>query len=496
MRGVRRWLGWVLAAGLWALAVAIKLPVLHSPPYWDEGLHYWTAKHLGRGFEVMTDLWGNPVGTPQYLFFQRPAFYLAFWLPAQEGFQAFRTAHALAASALAPLAYALLRSHGAGRPAATLAGLGVAVVPSLAMWGNLGLMDSLMTACLGAALWARAHGRNGWLAVACVAAVWTKETAYAAVLALLAFEGLRGWIRGTVSVAPLRLDARVSALAWAAAIAPWPLMWALAHDLALPGAVNHGSSLPVIDRMFGTLWLLPVLALGLLRPRSRFLCAFALASGAFLLALQLAARDVPQWYEVPATFFALVGAAAAGDAWLRSGRPSLTRPLPAVVAVVLVYLLVMVPNSPERDLLRPLSRDGGNSLSGSWDFENRIRDGDLHAAIAHIPLDARPVVFGVDLAAAALFGPVTDQASHVYWDASLFRMYWEFDVHIGARRIEANDTWTLIDRSDLPYGSAIVEVYQDCIAYENAGFVVIQGTPCVGRGQALEDAWRARDPRF
>lgn len=474
----------------------MKWPILEAPPYWDEGLHYWTARHLGTGYGVMSDLWGNPIGTPQYLLFQRPLFYLLFWAPSQAGFEAFRVTHAIAASLLAPLAYAILRAHGASRPAGALTGLAVAVLPSLVTWGNLGLMDSLMAFWVGVMLWARAMRRHALLLAAALAAVWTKETAYAAVVGLLAFEAIAGWIRGSVSFAPLRLDARVSALAWAALLAPWPLVWAVMHDLALPGAENHGSALPVLDRMFATPWLAPVLVLGLLRARSRFFAGFALAAGALLLLLQTAARDVPQWYEVPTAFLALVACGAAADAWWRDGRPAWTRPAPALLCVLLVYLLVMLPNSDARDRLRPLSGDGGNSLAGSWEFEMEIRDADLHAAIAALPLADAPDLYVVDVAPAAMFGPVTEQARHVYWDSSWARQFIEVDVQLAGRRVEDNATWTLLDRGDLPLVSAIEEVYADCIRHQNAGFTVIQGSACAGRAQRLEDAWRERDPRF
>lgn len=493
-----RWVGPALALGLWALGFAIKIPVLGSPPYWDEGLHYWTAKHLGDGYDAITDVYGNPVAAPQALVFQRPLFYLAFWLPAQGGFEAFRVTHAVAASLLSPLAYLLLRGHGVRRPFAAAAGVAVAVVPQLAMWGALGLMDSLMTAAIAVMLWARATHRSGVLFAASVAAVWTKETAYAAVVGLLAYDAVRGWIAGRVGLAPLRLDGRTSALAWAALVAPWPLVYAVMQDLAMPGAANHGSALPVLDRMFTTPWLLPILVLGLWPRRSRSLCAFALAAGLFLLALQLASRDVPQWYEVPTAFFALAGAGAAADAWWREAprRVRWSTPAPAAVAVLLVYLLVMLPNSPERDRLRPFSGDGGNSLAGSWAFEMDIRDRELHDAIAAIPLHERPDVVDVDVAVPAMFVPIVEQARDVYFDSSFVRTLVDVDLQALAGRIESNATWTILDRSDYPLAKALDETYADCVRFQNAGFTVFEAAGCAGRGERLEDAWRAHDPRF
>lgn len=495
-----RWRELAVLAGLWAAAILVKMPVIHTEPYWDEGLHYWTARHLGMRWDAITDIWGNPFGTPEHLLFQRPLFYLAFWLPAQGGFETFRVTHAVAASLLSPLAYLILRAHGVGRAAGILTGVAVATIPGLAMWGTLGLMDSLMTAAVGVMLWARATGRNGLLFAASVAAVWTKETAYVAVLGLLALEAWKGHRAGTCTFLPLRLDARATSLAFAAAVAPWSLMWAVAHDLALPGAENHGSILPVLDHAWITPWLVPVLLLGLLG-RGRFLSAFGLAAGAFLVALQLAARDVPAWYFVPSAYFTLIGVGAAADAWWRTpagawARRAWVRPWPAATAVVLVALLVLVPNSPERDLLRPLSGDGGNSLSGSWDYELRIRDGDMHAAIATIPIDKSTDILVIDLAAPALYVRLVEPARQVYWDSSWVRTLVDVDTVALAARIEEPATTTLIDRSDLPMTLAIEETYADCIQHQNVGYTVLRGADCAGRAQRLEDAWRDRDPRF
>lgn len=492
----RRWIGFGIGLGLWALAVAVKLPVLHSPPYWDEALHYWTARHLGPGPRTMTDLWGNPTGAPEHLVFQRPLFYLLLAAPAQGGFQAFRTAHALLASALAPVMYGLLRAHGVRRPAAILAGIATALVPDLAMWGTLGLMDSLMTVAVAGLLWARAKDRHGSMFVLAVAAVWIKETAYAVVLGLLAVDAIRGWIAGRVRLAPLELDGRTTAMAWAAALAPWPLMWAMAHDLALPGSTNHAAAAPVADHLFGSLWLLPVLLLGLVRRRSRFLAAFTLLGGVFLLALQAAGRDVPLWYMVPTVAFAVAATAATADAWWRPPTWPAAMPWPALAAIAVVALLVLLPNSPARDGLRPLAHDGGNDLAGAWRFERDLRDGDLRAVLAGIPWGERPVIFDVDIYPAVFFGPVMERSEHVYFDSSFVRQFVEVDVEPAADRIEDPATWTVVFHSDLPYTQAIVETYGDCVEVDTPTYFLVHGAECAGRASQLEQAWREHDPRF
>lgn len=488
-----------ILGGLWLIAFAAKWPILGVPAYWDEGLHYWTAKHLGQGYAAITGLWGIPLGAPTALVFQRPAFYLAFALPAQFGFEAFRVAHAFAASVMAPLAYLLLRAHGSPRWAGVVAGLAVATVPPLVLWGNLGLMDSLMTSAVAAILIVRTTPRHLLLSILCVVAVWIKETAYFAVLVLLGIEVVKGLRDRTASLWPIRMGPRLSAISWAAALAPLPLLWAMAHDLPLPGTQNHDLPLALLDRVLLSPWLVAIIASGLAFVRVRPLSIAALTGAAFLLALQLAARDVPQWYEVPTTFLAIVAAVASAHAvakFLWKSRWRVAGWAPGAATLAILMAAVLVPAGSGRELLHPISGDGGDSLPGIWNFEQNIRDRDLHSTIAAIPLATHPDVFALDLAPPALYVPIVEQAQKAWWDSTSIRAYLPLDVPSVAHRMEANHTWTLIEANGKPLTIAIQQTYADCRTHASARYELFEAGPCAGRAAQLEAAWRAADPNF
>jgi hypothetical protein len=342
---------------------------------------------------------------------------------------------------------------------------------------------------------ARATDRPLLLGAAAVATVWTKETAYGAVLLFLLIDLVAGLRDGSVSLWPLRMGKRLTALSWAAVLAPLPLVYAMAHDLALPGAPNHGSAVPLLDMVLLTPWLLPFIAIGLRVPRIRPLAITSLVSAGFLVALQLAARDVPQWYEVPTTFFAVVAAiAGAHAAWQARWPWSTLRWAPMMVVAALLVVAVVVPAGAGREILRPLTHDAGDSLSGTWNYELNIRDRDLRDVRAQIPLAQHPDVLAIDLASPGLFVPIVEEAHHVYADSSFIRTLVPFEVEGLAERIEANGTWTLLDVTDLPMNQAIVQVYADCLVYQNPTYDLYVGAPCAGRAARLEAAWRAIDP--
>ncbi|MEK6975879.1 MAG: hypothetical protein AABY18_06010 [Candidatus Thermoplasmatota archaeon] len=486
------WAG--LAAGglLFAASLALKWPLQAAPPFGDEGVHYWTARYLGQRTDALVNLWGYPMAAPATLLWQRPLFYLVSWLPAQAGFMAFRAAQAVLASLLAPAAYALLRRRGHATVTALLAGLAVAATPRLVLWGAYGLTDSAMTLALAGLVWAHGEGRPRAALIAALAATWFKETAYLAVLALLGLELWRA--RRELSFWPrLALPPMATALAWAAAIAPLPLVWALAHDLPQPGGASSAGTVAVLQGLFVSAWTVPVLVAGLAWARSRAMCAWALAAAAAIVAVHLAGRATEPWYMVPATFLGLLAVAVtceevARQLWAVPARRWLGF-LPSAFAVLVVLLAVTAP-AAGRVVRSPWVGDDPNDLATTWHWQVHGRDAAMQAAIAALPLDGRHDILVLDLPPTVILVPVVEDASQAWWDSTVVRSVFPLDVQPLAHRIEANATWTLLDRTGLATAVAIEDTYADCVRFRNEAYLVIEGSPCAGRAEALEQAWR------
>lgn len=498
--------GVLLAAGLFALALAMHIPLLDAPVYGDEHLHFVTAAHPSDPTPNVVDLWGNPVGAPSFLFWQRPAAYAAFHLPATLGFDTYRAAHAVVASLVAPLGYWLLRGHAASRPAAVLGGLALAVATPLVVWGAFALMDVLVTVVLFAMLIARRARRYGVAAVLAVLAVWTKETAYAAVVVLFAIDLGRAVRQGRATVYPLRLGPQESSLAWPLVLGPLPLILAFAKGLPAPGGAAYGATASIVQGLLPTVWLLPLLVAGLWFRRSRFLSAAALAAfGAFVL-LHAAGRSVEAWYACPAIAFAIVGCASATDAIARHafrqmhGTPVQPKQgggwgLRAAAAVAVVVAVggtfgaALMPAGATRDLLYPLTSEPAPSLSAAYAFELHVRDQDLVTALAAVPLAEHPDVLFLPSSWPLPFVALQD-ARTVYVDWPVFRTIVDLDVLALAARIEDNATWTVLSPGEHPIQLAIREVYADCIVATAGAWQVLHAPACAGRGERLRTADR------
>lgn len=474
-----------------AVALAVRMVVLRSPPYGDEPLFWFGAAHPFAAPAGVTDLAGRPF-EPRGLFFERPAFFALLWLPAQAGFGTFRMACAVLGALLAPGAYAVVRSR-AGRPASLAAGLGVALVPDLAAWTSFGLTDALMTLWLLAVCWARLQGRSRLAAAFAVLAVWTKETAFLVPCVLLAADLVRGWRGGDVTVRPFRLATRRVAMLWPVAMGLVPLLLAFAMGFPHPGVRSPGSGAALADMLFVSPWLIPVLAIGLVPKGSRRLAAWGLAVGGGLLALHVAAGlAVQAWYAVPAQVFALVGVAASVDALARfgwaSGKPGARAAAGAlaVVAALIVFAAIASPAGAVRNAIHPWAADAGHDLVGRLRFETSVRDQDRVAAFAALPTS------GFDLVTLGLDFPqhisLLTRAGHQWVLTWPTHTPGEFTAAQVAARIETNSTWTLVALQGTSAQEAVLATYGDCAVFRDGGFALLQGWRCPGRAGALASA--------
>ena len=478
----RHAIGVACGTALFLLACWLKQALLAAPVYGDENVHYAVALQfdgiLRNTSTVLDDL---PLQMP--LFWQRPFYYVALHLPATLGFDAFRATQAALASLLAPLGMALVRAHGASRFTAVAAGVVLAVSPIFVVWGTLAFADVLMTAALLAFLLARHQRRWALSGALALVAVWTKETAYAAVLVLFAIDLVRAVRAGRASLYPLRLEAREASLAWAVLMGPLPLAWAITQGLLPPGGPAYGRLAQAVSLLVPTIWILPVLVAGLAFPRSRFLSAAGLTAIAAFLLYFMAGRSVESWYGVPTQALAVLGTASAADAIVRAARGSLAKAaslLPAAVALGACLAVAFVPAPAEGvDVLQPFGMPRA-TLAEAVTFQTTLRGQDLETVLAAIPLQEHP---GVLLVQTEWPVPIVAlaEASRVYVDRPDYRAAAAFGITPLAARIENATTWTVVGPDDLPMTRAIHDVYADCRVARHGGWTLYKGGACAGR---------------
>jgi hypothetical protein len=483
-----------VVAGLYALALWLRLQILHSPPYGDEGLHYWVARHFAALPANVTDVDGLLWFHPFWLVWQRPAYYLALHPFALHGFTAFRLGHALLCALLPVVACGMLRAWGVSRVASGAAGLFAAAYPPFVAWGGLALMDEPMAVAFAAALWALRRQRHLLSAALFVVAVWTKESAFIGLAGLLAAALFVGWVVGRNRLDPLRLDRPTASLLLAAGLAPLPLVVSLVKGLNGIGNGSPAYAAPLADAMWATPWLLLVLLWGLRFPTSRALCALALGLGLAMILLNgVAHRTVEAWYLVQPAFFAACAAAAALDAAVRApwaAAPATERrrrAVPVAAALVLVLLAgaVLLPASAAKAaVLHPFARRSSDSLPESIRYENQARDRDLVAALAAIPGGEK--VVAVDMPYPIVLH-LAQGASHVYVDSSAMRLFVKsYTPARFAATAESPGTVLLVGKGSLPFIGALDEAYGACRVLDVGSYRVYESWRCPGGGEVLE----------
>lgn len=493
----------VLCGAFFALALALRWPLLHTPPYGDEGLHYWLARHLMAVAPNVSDLEGLTWRHPGHLVFQRPFYYLAMHPFALQGFTAFRVGHMLFASLLPVAAFGILRAHGAHRATAIAGGIFAAAYPLFAVWGGLGLMDEPMTVLVGFGWWARVAGRPVLSAGSLLLAVWTKETAVFALVALTAWTALAGWVAGRNRVRPFELDDATAPLAVACAVALLPITVAFSKGLGAPGAVAgepYGAWL--VDSLAVTPWFLAPIAAGLLWRRTRGLSALALFLVAVHLALHVVLhRDVEVWYLVLPAFVSGLAALLAVEEGLRLawgsprmvGRAVASTAVVAVAAVLVLSILVPA-GAAKAAALRPFAGQSEEGLAGAYAFESTYRDRPFMDAVDAMELDGTKTVLTVDLLYAYALYPLAETAGHVYIDSAGFRSFFPLRLEPFAHEAERNGTVLLVQYTDFAFFHAINEAYGDCRTFDNGAFRVYEAWRCPGRLQALEQGYESRLP--
>ncbi len=495
------WLDAATLLGLYALAVALRWPLLQAPPYGDEGLHYWVSRAFTEPPTSVTDVEGSSWVHPGWIFWQRPAYYVLLHPFALHGFEAFRAGHVLLSSLLPLAAWSLVRAHGGHRAAAAFAGLACATLPSLVTWGALAMMDEPMALALAFALAARRVGRHSAASVLFLVSVWLKETALPLVAILAAASFARAWWRGEAALRPLRLDGPTGSFVLPLALGPFTLMLSLATGLDSIGGWSAGHSGRMADWLYVTPWFIPVLLAGLAWRPSRPVCAFALVfATAYLLSHAWGGRSVEAWYFAGPVPFVLCGVALALDHAVRHATRALARAgagAAAVGALLLVGTMVLAPASAAKGAWpHPFTGQPDDSVLGTQRYELELRDRGLRDAIDRMGLDGTQGLVTVDLyypqALALAEGPV--RARHVYVDSGGFRDLLPLWVDGFAARVEANGTWLLVLQTETAFFHAINEAYGDCRVLENAEVRLYEAWRCPGGRDALQQGYASRRP--
>lgn len=474
----RLWLPGLLSGG----AFVARMATLHSPSYGDEGWHFQLTKHWLSTPAGLHDVFGQNWWHAEFVFWQRPAFYVLFHWPAAVSFEAARVAQIVVASALPALAYALLSTRGFGRVTSSVAGAILAFHPTLVGWGSLFLMDNVVTVFFLAGVLGLMRNRVRAGAAFLLLAEWTKEIAIWGVLLLWAFTYLRRHRGNPRSAWPIRLDRTESMLAIVLALGPLPLMVSLSNGLPLPGAPAHGSTWAVLEMVALSSWLVPVLVVGLFAPRSRLFAAGALLwIGSYLILHGVFGRAVEGWYSIlPATLTVLgVTATLAESVRAPSKR---TRGFATAVAACLVLLMagqvVVAESEAKAMVVHPLGGGSVPSLRELYGFRNRVEDADFTRAVQRME-DARPrTLLAVDLHYGWLYYPILEERGSVLVAGTGLFSLWPQPFEPLVEGIQGNGTVMFLQEQATPLNVALREAYEPCRLWTEGRFSAYGGSRC------------------
>lgn len=480
---------------LYGLALWTRLRIWHSFPYGDEGGFYYVAGHFWHAPPNLENLYNPGWFDFRPVFWVRPMHFLLLFPGGIFSFESYRFLNIAYTSLLPVLAFVILRGWGARRALAFLVGLAVAFAPVFVVWGVITIPDGPMTVVFALALVAAQRGWYHAAGALLTLAVWVKEVAIVGVAFLLATAVWSG--RRDFQAWPLRLNKPQTAYLGALILGPLALMYAMTVRAPLPGGLSETEPKWLLDQLFMTSWLIPLLPVGLLWPRSRFPAALGLAYPVFYVVYtQLLGRGVNLWYLVLPNFLVLLGAAMTlNEAWNQAApqRRTVVRWIPAALALFLTAILavsILAPNSEGKaDWVQPLSQTRLNNLRQSVDYEVS-RDNDLQAAIQAMRLAPERDVFLADLYEPYVVYPVAVQSGRVWNSNSWDTEHFGAEVSRWSDAIESRAHVTLVDKNRWGRPTALIvavqEVYADCAVHDSARYLVIEGASCAGRGDELE----------
>lgn len=482
-----------VALALYAVAVGLRLSIRDAMPYTAEASHYFAARHLWHGSANIASIYPDvPHDDFSWFFWQRPLLSLLYAPAAALGFGAYRVAHILVASSLAPLGFLLLRRLGTPATYAGSAAAVLALHPGLVPWTTLLLPDATVGVLVLVALHAAHSGRATTTALVLLAAAWVKETAFVAAGALLVVSVVRdamAW-RDVAQGNRPRLP-RPGPFTWRLALVVPLAFLPLYVSLHLPGVAFPGFRLggtwaETVERLFLLVWLAPVAMLGLVPKRVRGLAVCALAWPAFfLLYHEVTGKAVEAWYNVvPATMTVLAAAAGLGalhDRWAAARAVGIL-----VLALVAVQVAVPMSSATNAALTTPFGRTGQWDLQETLAYEH-ARDADLREAVTYlhsVPGLANGTLVALDMDWSLVYYPLADLAARVDKDYTLDLHYTPDALRWWADGIANRTQAMILHDGPHEFNQQLRTAYADC-SHTFGVYTVIRASECGGHEARL-----------
>lgn len=479
----------VLALGLYAVALSVRLATWRGDPMGWETAHFMLARELGQEDPRVGGLYA-PAADAGPIFWSRPAFYILLHPISLFSFDAARLFMLGCTSLLAPLSFLLLRRSQVSLLVSGGTGLLLALHPAFFVPGAKILSPSLAAVVLAGAMFAHQADRRGWARPMLVVAPWIDEAALLVVAALLFRELWVGQRSGTSTWWPFSLTRDQTALVLVLALGALPFLFVGVNNYYPPfGLTQPGELRDLPDRLLLSVWVLPLLTAGLAWPRTRGLALLSIVMtlSIFVMSISFSARPEPAVAAFTGFFAVLALGICIDEAWHR--RKNRTGWFAAALAVLLVASSVLLPAAAVRSATQPLTTLPTSSM---WESVASARS--IDPARSEILAALRPGQWShlvvVDVPWYEIYEPFFYRAQT---DGLTFAYTTErgtLEPYVAA--IEGNTTGTVLVKSDSPLSGALSATYEDCLVFENAVYALFDGAACEGGQERLRREYDAR----
>jgi hypothetical protein len=489
-----RWMLVLLASAI--VAFAARWPLVHVPIYGDEAGMFYFSRHLHQDAQNVHEFDSGQALQTAMFFWHRPLFRLLFAPGAWISFHAYRVEFIAFSALLAPLTLMLLQTLAVRRWLILVGGTAAAAYPLFVHWSSIAFPDTPMLVAFVGALLAHERRRTSLAAALFVASLWFKETAIVGLGAFLVLHmvslvrsGARRWR------ASLR-DPILAKYGAASILGLLPLAVYMVLGGHRPGWSSgiNGRELP--GALLPSLWVLPLIVVGLRWARTRFYAIVALAYMCFYLALTWVLHTwVQDWYQVQPVFLGLVAALLVLDEILRRvAETGARRTFASAVVILVIAIQIFVPASwpLKQAATNPWGHPAQPSLAETYRRDHYF---DAVADLeAHLGGTDHRAVFTIDLPLFYVLYPLAENSADVRWSYTdhNFTRRTEIARYTNLMDGTANVTVLQTSKTDHPLNIALRTAYSDCVDYRNSDFVLMHGQRCPGRLQRVVDEYETR----